>query len=203
MSFSVQKWTEEFWEWIHIILSHLIRIDSVWIKAHAVNTQILTSACTVIIARGTVWTVPFWSTGTTGKQKKRKIWTNKSHKTLTTPVQTYKWRITCKFRVYSHMWPHSDSPEEFLPTPDTRSHLQHTWDPEETCKCWSESHMNRTKDRRLSEWLTCQLSGQRQWKASNKFKQVPVFWHGLLLQVFRCTVYEIQNIIKLKQNGIT
>ncbi len=55
-------------------------------------------------------------------------------------------------------------------------------------------------NRWMSEWLTCQLSGQRQWNASNKFKQVPAFWHGLLLHVFRCTVYELQNAIKLRLN---
>lgn len=44
--------------------------------------------------------------------------------------------------------------------------------------------------------LTCQLSGQIQWKASSRFRQVPAFWHGLLLHVFFCTVCKTQDIIK-------
>jgi len=61
------------------------------------------------------------------------------------------------------MWPRSDSPAEFLLTPDTHSHLQHMWDPEETMIQVSVNHIwTGQKHRRLSEWLTCQLSGQRQ-----------------------------------------
>lgn len=173
---------------------YLVRCYSVRINAHPMNTQVLTPSCTVIIARGAVRSIPLRQTTATGMKDKnhKKLWDQNNIKA----IQQKTWRLESGSLLRERSWSVNTCCSILATLSGSSIDLTfvHIHSAGGTLKCHNRLRISTILILKII-WVcgvihTCQFWGQRQWKESKRFRQVPVFWHGLLLQVFCWIVWE-------------